>query len=134
MTSYLLGLLLFLAAPQGDLPESDANAIGYATVDDALRALRADRTISESEQNGWLVFQDEAHKTIWSFPPKDHPAFPSAVKREFTKRDGAVYLQMHVLCGASKKACDQLVRDFKTLNQQMSEAIRTGKSSSGKSP
>jgi len=129
MPRYLVALLIFAAglsqASEASIPESKDSSIGYPSVQEALVALRADTSISESEQGGWLIFADAAHHTLWSFTPSAHPAHPSAVRREAIERDGAVYMQMSVLCQADKAACDQLVRDFQRLNEQMSQAIKS---------
>ncbi len=116
-----------LAADPPPLAEVKGNATGYSNVGEALAALRSDPDVVEREQQGWLLFKDRRNFTLWSFPPKGHPAYPSAVKRAIVKKDGAMYVNMNVQCGASKKACDQLVRDFQQLNEQMTQAIQAGK-------
>ena len=132
-------LAVFLAivvghAIAGELPplrETKSSNIGFGTVPEALASLRARPEVVEREQQGWLLFKDEPHHTLWSFAPKDHPAFPSAVKRELIEKNGGLYVNMSVLCGASKKVCDQLVRDFQELNSQMSQAMRSGQVGQG---
>jgi hypothetical protein len=106
------------------VPEVASSTIGYKSVAEALAALRA-QPITESEQQGWVIFNDPVHTTIWSFAPQDNAAYPSAVKRQMIQKDGAWLINMSVQCEASKKACDQLVRDFQRLNQQMREAIQS---------
>ncbi len=129
MTRYLATLLFVVAglsqAGEPPIPESQDSSIGYPSVPEALAALRADKGISESERGGWLIFADKAHNTIWSFTPTTHPAHPSAVRREAVEKDGSIYVQMSVLCQADKVACDQLVRDFQQLNEQMRQAIKS---------
>ena len=132
MTTTSLLILVLAASAQPELPEAGSSTTGYASPDKAIEALRADPAVSETEQGGWRIFQDPAHHAIWSFPPAQHPAYPSAVKREFVERDGAVHVQMGVQCGASKSACDQLVREFQALNQKMSEAIQADKAGHSK--
>jgi hypothetical protein len=117
-----------IAGDPPPLPEAGQNTTGYSSVEAALLALRSDPAVVEREQQGWLLFEDRPHFTFWSFAPKEHPAYPSAVKREIVKRDGGMYVTMSVQCGASKEACDQLVREFQQLNEQMSQAIRANKS------
>ncbi len=129
MPRYLAALLILIAglsqASEPPIPESQKSSIGYQTVSEALAALRADGSISESEQGGWLIFADTAHNTLWSFTPSTHPAHPSAVRREAVEKNGSVYMEMSVLCQADKAPCDQLVRDYQQHNEQMSQAIKS---------
>ena len=76
-----------------------------------------------SVKDGWTVASDPSGPTIWSFPPKGHPAYPSAVKRQIENRAGGAYVNMNVLCEASKSACDDLVRSFQALNEQMRQSL-----------
>jgi len=128
MTRHLAALLVFVAglaqAGETPLPESPASTIGYRSVSEALAALRANPNVSESEQGGWLIFADRTNHALWSFTPSTHPAHPAAVRREAVERDGSVYIQMNVLCQTAKEPCDQLVRDFKQLNEQMSQSFK----------
>ena len=49
----------------------------------------------------------------------------AAVKRVFVERSGQVVIDMDVSCEAAKPKCDQLVRDFMTLNERMQKAFNT---------
>jgi hypothetical protein len=120
----LLGLAAVAAACTGRAPppESNRSGIGYASVAEALAALRAKPGAEVGEQDGWTIIQDAESETsiaLWSFAPANDPAHPSAVKRVVSEQDGSVQIEMRVLCEATKAACDQLVRDFQALNDQM---------------
>jgi len=112
------------SAEHTPIPEQPSSTVGYPTVAAALKDLRSRPGVEISEQHGWTVANDEASKTLWSFPPLGNPAYPSAVKRQFVNADGGVSLQMSILCEASKAACDDLVRDFQTLNTQMIQSLK----------
>ena len=75
-------------------------------------------------QEGWTIAEDQAELTFWSFPPPDHPAYPSAVKRRLVRNGAGLDLEMNVACEAPKTACDDLVRTFEARNRQMIEAMR----------
>lgn len=116
------------------LPEAKANTIGYPTVAAALTALKARKDVAISIRDGWTVITDPPNALagapppppwiIWSFAPQGGAAYPAAVKRTITKGpDGAYYLDMAVLCEASKEACDDLVRTFEALNDQMKRQL-----------
>lgn len=98
------------------LPEQANSTIGYASVADALAALRAQPGVTFATERGWTIATDGAARAIWSFAPAEHAAYPSAVKRQVVGNGGKVSLEMKVLCQASKAACDDLVREFEALN------------------
>ena len=81
----LLGLLavpvVSWSQAVGKLPELAASPIGYETVAAALKAVQEKPGTEQRIENGWLVVIDKAAWTIWSFAPKGHPAYPTAVKR-----------------------------------------------------
>jgi hypothetical protein len=106
------------------LPETQEASIGYPTVAAALSDLRSKRGVVITTQNGWIIANDSAATTIWSFAPTGNPAYPSAVKRQIEDRDGSAYVKMSVHCEASKSACDDLVRSFQALNAQMAQSLK----------
>ena len=123
----LVGARLVLSAPPAigeEIKESPSNEIGYATVADALAALRSRPGVQISQQGGWTIISEAASSTLWSFTPPEHPAHPSAVKRSIVSSGGSIHMDMKVLCEASKAACDKLVADFQQLNQRMVESMQ----------
>lgn len=110
----------------GPIPEARHSTIGYATVNEALTALRSKPGTEFRDTRGWTVVKDREGTTqvLWSFTPEDHPAHPAVAKREVFEKDGAVWLNLKVHCEASKAACDQFVRDFDALNQKVREDVR----------
>jgi len=111
-------------ASTAPLPEDPSSDIGYPSVAEALKDLRARKDVAVSVQNGWIVAVDDATKTMWSFPPPGHPAYPAAVKRQIVQKADGAYLNMSVHCEASKQACDDLVRTFNQLNDQMKASLK----------
>lgn len=116
------------AAPTADapapLPETPGASVGYATVADALAGLRARAGVTMSQAHGWTIATDEAAQTVWSFAPPDDPSYPAVVKRAVVERDGHVFMDMRVLCEASKAACDTLVRQFQQMNERIAAQRR----------
>lgn len=106
-----------------DLPESPHSEIGYPSPQTALAALRNKPGVTSTEQNGWFVLRDTGENTIWSITSEQHQAYPTAVKRSLVERDGSVHLEMNVQCGASKSVCDQVVRDFQALNDNLRKSL-----------
>ena len=94
--------------------------IGYPSVAAALDALRSRSDVKFSKQDdGWIIANDEATTTLWSFTPMDHPAHPAVIKRSVVEQNGATYLDMKGLCQAEKTACDKVMEEFKALNEKM---------------
>ena len=119
----LLAICMLLAASPAaaedpaPIPEAEESSIGYATVAEALAALKAKPGVEISNEDGWTIIADGL--ALWSFTPEVHPAHPTAVKREVIERDGKVVIEMAVLCQSTKEPCDQLVREFAERNENM---------------
>jgi hypothetical protein len=129
MKNFKLLTLLFclcssVNAQVSPMPEADHLTIEYESVSKALAALKANKNIDISVQGGWTIAYDEANHTLWSFAPTEHPAYPSAVKRAVVEKDGIVSIKMDVHCQSTKEPCDQLVRDFIKLNEQMKQSFQ----------
>ena len=111
-------------AQRSPLAESPRNPIEYASPGAALDALRADPAIRFETHEGWVVAHDDAKKAMWTFAPKGDPAYPAVVKRSLVEHDGQVMVATAILCGASKPVCDDFVRKFVRLNQEMARAVQ----------
>ena len=105
-------------------PEADHGVIGYSTVAEALAALRKNPDVSIRVQDGWTIANDSKDKTIWSFAPEGHPAYPAAIKRHMYEKGGALYVGMTALCQAGKAVCDDLIREFEQMNARLGESMR----------
>lgn len=118
-----------LAVARGapSLPERSGASIGYPTVEAALKDLHSRPDVTFENQGGWTIASDRGARTLWSFPPADHPAYPAAVKREVVQESGVVSINMTVLCLGPKEACDDLVRSFVQLNDAMRKSLQPGR-------
>ena len=103
------------------------NTISYKSVSEARQALTSAPGVVSSQQGGWLIVEDRATRSLWSFAPSDHPGHPTVVKRSVVQRDGRAFVDMDVLCEAPKPACDRLVADFTALNEQMMRGLNSGR-------
>jgi hypothetical protein len=121
--NYPRGIPAEPTASSAPLQETPSATVGYPSVAAALKDLRSRPDVTVAVQNGWMVAEDRATSTVWSFPPPGHPAYPAAVKRQAVQQADGVALEMHVLCEASKQACDDLVRSFEQLNGQMKASV-----------
>ncbi len=105
------------------LPEQ-GGSIGYPTVAAALIGLRSKPGVVFRSESGWTIATDDTSKTIWVFSSEGKPAYPAAIKRQLVSdKDGGTSIQMNVLCEASKKDCDDLVRSFEALDARMAAEV-----------
>jgi len=100
-------------------PEAPRSSIEYPSVAAALAALHSKPGVVFSTQDGWTIAEDTTTKTIWSFPPKDNPAYPSMAKRYVDVSGGASYLKTAVVCEATRSACEDLARQLQQLNTDL---------------
>lgn len=124
LTRLLLASLLSVgffatAAGENSAPSKDRARIGYKSPQAALAALRMKPGVTETEENDWIVLNGKDENTIWSITTDAHPAHPTAVKRAIVKRDGGIYVEMDVQCGASKEVCDHVVMQFREINDNL---------------
>ena len=102
--------------------------IGYSNVAEALLSLtrKPGVQVNVTQPDGWTIVNDPSPVfTIWSFTPHGHPAHPAVVRRILQQdKSGNVAVEMVALCEAEKEPCDQLLRDFQLLNEQMKNSIR----------
>ena len=105
--------------------KGQGQAVGYESPAVVLERLRNDPKAQLYVKEGWTVVEIESERTIWTFPPASHPAYPSAVKREVVQKDGSIYIDTTVNCNSRKSVCDQLVRDFNKLNEKVFQHIQS---------
>lgn len=113
---FILLALMSTAIFSGACAQS-SNSIGYPTVGAALAALRARTDLDITVQGAWTIVTDVGAKTIWSFAPPGHAAYPTAVKRVVVEREGRVVVEMSALCEARKLACDGVMAEFKAMQE-----------------
>ncbi len=106
--------------------EKDTASIGYSSVAAALADLHSRPDVKFTVQNGWIIAEDRANYTIWSFPPQGDPAYPSAVKRTAVQSGTGINMDMRVLCQSTQAACDKLVADFNALNDRVRDSLKGG--------
>ncbi len=117
------------AAPPIEESAHAAEKLGYSSVAEALEALKSKphAQVNVTQPDGWtIVNEPPPNFAVWSFTPQGHPAYPAVVRRTTRQApDGNVSVEMVALCQAAKEPCDQLIRDFQQLNEQMRERVRS---------
>jgi len=103
----------------GRVPEAAGNPTGFASPEMALQFLRSRHDVTFEKSGDWLVAANAANQAVWSFPPQGHPAYPSVIKRSVVAgADGQYHIHTAIQCGGTKAVCDQLVLDYRRLNQR----------------
>lgn len=81
--------------------------IPYASLDDAIKSLRAKPGITFRNQGGWIVAYDSEAIVSWLLTPRGHPAYPSIVKRHIVNNAAGAEMATNIRCFATKAACDR---------------------------
>jgi uncharacterized protein DUF4019 len=97
------------AQPPSERPAPDSSTIGYPTVQTALEALQKKAGVTFRTQDGWLIAQDDEDRAVYLFTPREHPAYPTVIKRSVFNRDGSAHIGTDALCEAGEAVCDALM-------------------------
>jgi len=118
---FLVALLYLPVAAAQQIAEP--SPIGYATIEEAFNALKVDPAVGMKEYEGWTIFNQkgDGKYILWSFTPDDHPAHPSAIRREIVKKDDQILIKMDALCSSNQLDCDLLIDQFKKINERISQ-------------
>lgn len=109
--------------PAADPDVTSGTTIGFPTVASAWAALRDNHSLDMSVQDGWVNYLDRPQRTLWSFVPTSHPAYPTVIKRVLVDREGGEpELLMDGLCEADEAACSALVRELTAQEQAPASA------------
>lgn len=116
------------ATASAPAPAAAASAapITYPTVAAALSALEAkdgtETVVVHSE--GWVIINEPADKAQWSFTPAGHAAYPAVVRRIIRRGPNhAVSVETSSLCEAPAAACNDLIKEFATMDQRVTQAM-----------
>lgn len=129
----LVLMLPFVAACVADGPTASRKVHGPLTIcgltgdspEDLLRQVRAmpgSKRIGETDRFfGYVV---GSGKVTFTFTKPADPAHPAVACRTISQKpDGSLSVSTHLICGASKSACDKLRGEFAEIDQQMKAAI-----------
>lgn len=103
---------------------TESSPIGYASIEEAYKALANDQSASMAHYGGWTIFNQKNNGVyvIWSFTPEDHPTHPTVVRREVVKLGNEINIKMDALCHSSKLDCDQLIAEFENINARIKQS------------
>ena len=113
-----------------DSAPTDANTdsgVGFKTVSEALETLKTKPgvNVNFTKPDDWTIINEPDGRTVWSFTPPAHYAYPAVVKRELKVRANSdVYIETRALCQAEKVACEKLIEEFNQLNSRTRSAVQ----------
>lgn len=122
LVPFALNVTLFAAAAAAE----DEGTFEYASVAEALEALRADPAAQFREQRGWIVVASRTgdEPVEWFFTPEGHEAHPSVVKRTAVEQRGMGFIDLAARCHADQGACDRLLDGFRQQHEEELAAAR----------
>ena len=77
-----------------------------------------------SEDSNYIVLSDERATTIWTFTTKEHPAYPAVICRRPRQVGAEVVIKLEARCAGPRAACDALVAEFRTQDEQVKESLQ----------
>lgn len=116
-----MAALVFLGwalGPMQGIAAERQGSIGYPSIEAALADLEKKPSISQRIRRHWIIIEDFAAKTIWSFTRPSNPAHPAVFRRVLTLQPKNVSIKLHSLCRGEKSACDILTTQFRKKDQK----------------
>jgi hypothetical protein len=95
-----------------DIVIVDGESTGYATVADAMAALRS-RGLLELPSGKGSVFLEAGGKITWTFTGEKEPAYPAFAKFVWTSSKDRVQVAISILCEAAPKPCEKFASDMR---------------------
>ena len=117
----LMTVVMSASVHANELQPANLETMDTATVSETLAELKKDAHRVFADHGGWLVGEKliEGGSELWSFVPKEHEAYPSAVQRLITDGDGGLKIVMNIQCDAPQQACDDLDNLFTVMNENL---------------
>jgi len=96
-----------------------AAQIGYSSYATAYDVVFHTPGVTVSYGHDFIVIEDPATLTVWTFTQPGHQAHPAVVKRQISVVGDNVHLAMEILCEGVRRFCDRLVSSFEERNAEM---------------
>jgi len=122
---YIAAMMIFLI-----LAAAATDNMDFPSAEAALASLRARGDVVLSTEGGWTIADDKANRTLWSFTQPGHPAHPAAVRRMVVLENGQASIRMNALCQARQQACDDMLEEFRRMNQALEQSLAPPKPAS----
>lgn len=100
---------------------------GFSTTNELLANLKSYPgnvvSVVQGDFGLWTIVQSRDDRSLWSFTPEQHPAHPSVVKRTPVEQDGKIFISTEASCNAEKSICDELIKSFIQINNQIKDSF-----------
>lgn len=94
-------------------------SIEYSSVAEAFVDLETREDVAVVVREGWTLIIEADGYTTWTFTPPDHAANPTVAKRTLYQDQNGWHIAMKVQCEAEQAACDDFIRQFTVINNEM---------------
>jgi len=93
--------------------------IDYSALSETFEKLIKNPSSKISQQDGWSIVSliENGNHVFWFFAPKENAAHPAVVKKTISVKEGSSETVILTLCEAPKQKCDDLIRQFKAINE-----------------
>ena len=126
--SFANSRIIFLVAALMAAPSlAHADGVGYPSAQAAWDAVSVKPGVQVQVMKDWRVLVDDESKISWTFTNPGTPAYPSVVKRIVSEKNGAVYVEMKILCHSIKSECDHLRDQFVEMDENLKQSIAAGR-------
>lgn len=123
---FLCGLALQACTPAVKPAPPEPAIAEFSNVHDAMQSLLARRDVKISVRASWTEIVD-ASGTIWTFVPLTHPGYPTMMRQRVRRSpDGAIRVDMAVLCQSEKTPCERVIEDLRAWNRESAKRIAAG--------
>ncbi len=124
LNALLAATLLFSGCASLSARQEAADTPPKPSVAQIQSSITQDPSMTVSRRRGWTMAKDSKGFVLWTFTPEQHPAYPSAIRREVVNRDGAARIEMSVFCESTRVACDALVEQSKDKNRRIKKQLQ----------
>ena len=102
-----------------NLLADNEDVIDYSSVSETFEKLKKHPSSKISQHEGWSIASliENGNHVFWFFAPKENAAHPAVVKKTISVKDGSSETVILTLCEAPKQKCEDLIRQFKTINE-----------------
>ena len=102
-----------------NLLADNEDVIDNSALSETFEKLIKNSSSKISQQDGWSIVSliENGNHVFWFFAPKENAAHPAVAKKTVSVKDGSSETVILTLCEAPKQKCEDLIRQFKTINE-----------------
>ncbi len=113
-------IVTFLVLSPGAVAAENAVRIDEPSVYRAFEAIKKKPAASISHQDGWSIVSltEKGNRVYWFLAPDEDNITPALIKKTIHEKDKDTHeIDIVSECGALRKKCEALMKQFKTLSK-----------------